>query len=232
MKGKKGVVLVVDDDPMIREMLEPALKQAGYETRMTSSADKAFAVLRSGPVDILILDIVLPGIDGIQMLGLLKKDAATAGLPVLMLTNQVSERSKVSGLKTGADDYVVKPFSIHELLARVEALLRRSQRSGRMDAVLEAGGIVMNIDARSVTANGKKVDLTVIEFDLLALLIRREGNVLSYQALSDAMSEGARIMTSESVYNHVKNIRAKLGGAGKRIETVHGIGYKFDRDAK
>ena len=228
MTTKAATILIVDDDPGVAELLGPALKEAGYKVRTAASADQAFAVLTGDMVDLLLLDYQLPGISGLKLLEILKQDPRTAGLPVIMQTTRGAEADKVAGLKTGADDYLAKPFSIKELLARVEALLRRARHQGRTGRVMEAAGIRVDLDSREVTAKGKMAELTGIEFDLLVRLIQRPGQVLTYQILSEALSEGSRIMTSENLYSHVKNLRRKLGPGGERIETVYGVGYKFD----
>ena len=223
----KATILAIDDDSNVTEMLEGALKQAGYAPRIAENADQGFAILTSEPVDLVLLDFQLPGISGLKLLEIIRQDPRTAEIPVMMLTVKKSELDKVAGLKTGADDYLIKPFSVKELLARVEALLRRSRHSGRTGRLMEIAGIRIDFDAHEVAVKNKRVDLTPLEFALLARLAQRPGQVLTYQMLSDALSEGSRIMTSESLYSHVKNLRQKLGSAGNCVETVHGIGYKF-----
>ena len=226
----KATILAVDDDANITELLERSLKEAGYTVRIADNANQGFAVLTSEPVDLVLLDFQMPGISGLKLLEIIRQDARTAHLPVMMLTVRKTELDKVTGLKTGADDYLIKPFSVKELLARVEALLRRSRHAGKTGRVLEAAGIRIDFDAHEVVVKNKRVDLTPLEFALLTRLAQRAGQVLTYQILSDALSEGSRIMTSESLYSHVKNLRQKLGSAGERVETVHGIGYKFRED--
>lgn len=225
MTGAK--ILLVDDSTAIAQVVVPSLKQAGYSAVHAADANKAFAILKREKIDLLILDINMPGISGLQMLQLLKQDAATARLPVIMLTVHDDEKLKVQGLKGGADDYVTKPFSGPELLARVEALLRRSRDQGDLQRRLEGGPISVDLDRREVKAKGRCVVLTAAEFDLLCHLLRRKGHVLTYRALSDAMSDGGREVTSETLYAHVKNLRAKLGPAAEAIETVYGTGYRF-----
>lgn len=225
MTGAK--ILLVDDSSAIAQVVVPALKQAGYAALHASDANKGFALLKRERIDLLILDIAMPGISGLQMLQLLKQDAATARLPVIMLTVHDDERLKLRSLKGGADDYVTKPFSGPELLARVEALLRRSRDQGDLQRRLEGGGVSVDLDRRDVVVKGKRVVLTGAEFELLCRLLRRKGHVLTYRALSDAMSDGGREVTSETLYAHVKNLRAKLGPAAEAIETVYGTGYRF-----
>lgn len=225
----KASILITDDDPAVAEILTPALDAAGYLVQHTDNADSAFALLAGGTVDLLLLDVQLPGISGMKLLDILKENPKTARLPVIMLTLRGEESSKVRGLLGGADDYLVKPFSVPEVLARIEALLRRVRQDGNLANAVELEGIRVDFDRRDVSVAGSSVDLTPIELELLALLMRREGSVLTYQQLSEALSHGARILTSGTLYVHVKNLRRKLGSRGERIETVHGIGYKFAR---
>ena len=229
MTGQKATVLVIDDDREVIDLIEPTLKDAGYRVRVAKNADQGFTLLTSDIVDLILLDVQLPGLSGFKFIEILKQEPRTAALPVLMLTSRKSESDKVTGLHAGADDYLTKPFSMRELLARVQALLRRSRHEGRVDRLLEAGGIRIDLDAREAAVDGKRVDLRRTEFDLLVRLIQRSGQVLTYQVLSEALSEGSKIMTSGNLHSQVKNLRDKLGAAGERIETVHGIGYKFRR---
>lgn len=228
MTAKGAAVLVVDDDPAVIGLLEPALGAAGYRVRTASSADQAFAVISEESVDLILLDFKLPGISGLKLLEILKQDPSTASIPVIMQTTRGSEADRVAGLTTGADDYVVKPFSVKELLARVDALLRRVRHEGRSGRIIQCGGVRLDLDARTVEVEEGAVGLTSMEFDLLLRMLRRPGQVLTYQVLSAELSEGARILTSENLYAHIKNLRKKLGRAGVRITTVYGIGYKFE----
>ncbi|MBI5200921.1 MAG: response regulator transcription factor [Elusimicrobia bacterium] len=220
-------ILLVDDSAAIAQVVIPSLKQEGYQAFHAADANKGFALLKREKIDLLLLDIDMPGISGLQMLQLLKQDEATARLPVILFTVHAEDKLKVQGLKGGADDYITKPFSGPELLARVHALLRRSRDQGDVQRRLEGASLSVDLDRREVTAKGKRVTLTAAEFELLTILMRRKGHVLTYRALSDAMSEGGREVTSETLYAHVKNLRAKLGGAAGAIETVYGTGYRF-----
>lgn len=222
----KTSVLIVDDDADISRHVQSALSDAGYEARRVKSADEAAAFLRRRAPDLLLLDIQLPGISGLKLLEMLRQQPETAGLPVIMLTVLGDESQRIRGLKAGADDYLVKPFSVKELLARVEALLRRSRVAAAPSSVVEAEGLSLDADRRLCAIRGKPVALTPIEFDLLGLFLRRQGYVLTYETLSESLCR-ADVMTSETLYAHVKNLRRKLGRRGAWIETVHGIGYRF-----
>ncbi|MBI3548460.1 MAG: response regulator transcription factor [Elusimicrobia bacterium] len=230
MTSKAASILVVDDDPTIVDVLEPALQGAGYSVRTARTADQAFGSLTGGVIDLILLDLELPGISGLELLKIVRRHPAMSKVPVLMMTMHGKVQEKVAGLETGADDYLVKPFAIKELLARVAALLRRSRHGGDPEGAFEVGDIRLDFGSREVAAKGKAIDLTPMEFELLARLMQRKGLVLSYQTLSETLSEGNKIMTSDNLQTHVKNIRRKLGAAGDRIETVHGIGYKLKAD--
>ncbi|MBI4423907.1 MAG: response regulator transcription factor [Elusimicrobia bacterium] len=220
-------ILLVDDSQTIADLVVPALKKAGYRVRHAGDADRGLAALKREPADLLLLDVDLPGVSGLRLLQILKEEPATAQLPVIMLTVHEEEKVKLQGLKGGADDYVVKPFSVPELLARVEALLRRARDRGEVNRRLESRGVSVDLERREVTAAGKRVQLTPAEYELLCFMLRRKGHVLTYAALSEALSEGGREVTSETLYAHVKNLRAKLGPTADRIETVYGAGYRF-----
>ncbi|MBI3550402.1 MAG: response regulator transcription factor [Elusimicrobia bacterium] len=230
MTSKKATILLVDDDPTVVAMVSAAVKAEGYALRTTSDANRGFAYLTEDVIDLALLDIQLPGISGLKLLELMKQDPRTAHIPVLMLTLRKAESDKVTGLKTGADDYLGKPFSVKELLARVEALLRRTRHGGKMNQVFEIAGIRVDLGAMEVRIKNKKVELTPTEMGMLVRLLQHPGQVLTYRILSEALSEGSKIITSETLYAHVNHLRDKLGASGERIETVYGVGYKFRAD--
>ena len=223
----KASLLLVDDDHNIAALVCTALAEEGYKVFYAKDADSAVAYLKKETVDLLLLDIELPGISGMKLLELLKQDGRTAAIPVIMLTVLGNEAAKVQGLKSGADDYLVKPFSKKELAARVEAVLRRLRHSDQPIRRIETDDICLDLDQREVTVKGKRVVLTPAEFDLLRMFVERRGYVFSYRMLADSLAQSGKEVTSESLYVHVNNLRRKLGASGKRIETVHGIGYKL-----
>ncbi|MBI4422439.1 MAG: response regulator transcription factor [Elusimicrobia bacterium] len=221
-------VLLVEDEGAIAAVVRESLEQAGYEVRHAADADAAFSLLEREPFDIVLLDIRLPGIPGTKLLEIWRADARTAGLPILMLTALADPAQKAKGLRAGADDYLAKPFATEELLARVEALLRRSRRPEQgPGGLLAGGGISVDLARREASVKGRRIALRPLEFNLLALLMRRSGFALTYAGLSEQLSEGGRLMTSDNLYAHVKNLRHALGRAAGSIVTVHGIGYKF-----
>ena len=223
----KGQILVVEDDASIGELVLTVLSQAGFRCRHVRSADAAAALLLREKVDLLLLDIGLPGISGIKLLQAVREEPGTAGLPVILISSRNRPVDKVAGLRAGADDYLGKPFTIAELLARAEAVLRRVDRPVEGLGPLEGGGVRLDLDRQEASVSGERVALRPLEFKLLSVLMRRKGFVFSYAALSEALSEGGKVMTSENLYAQTKNLRRALGRSGRLIETVHGVGYKF-----
>lgn len=224
----KTTVLLVDDDAAVRDLVKPALERAGHRVLSAGGADEAASLLREEKVDLLLLDVQLPGLSGFDLLDVLKKDPATAGLPVIMITSRSEERSRVRGLKAGADDYVVKPFSVAELAARVEALLRRARSGGDPSGALTAGPFRLEEASREAFVDGRPVALTGTEFKLLWLLARRPGRVVPRGSLSRELSADGRETSADTLYAHVRNLREKLGKAGGRVLSIHGTGYKLE----
>ncbi len=220
-------ILIVDDDAHLAALIGGALKKAGYRTHHEESADAAVAYLKAATPDLLLLDIRLPGISGLKLLELLKQEPKTAGLPVIMTTTEGGTENKVKGLTLGADDYLVKPFDMAELMARVAALLRRAQGGGKPQNLLEAGGIRIDLDRRQVSIDEKHVALTAGEFDLLAMFLRRKGHVMTYENLRESLAQGSKDLTTGDIHGYMKRLRAKLGAAGERIETIYASGYRF-----
>ncbi len=223
----KATVLAVDDDAAVLGLVRPVLEKAGHRVRTAERADDALLILREGGVDLLLLDIQLPGLSGLELLSLLKKDPATTGLPVILLTGRNEEKARVEGLKTGADDYVTKPFSMAELAARVEALLRRTRYGGDPVPVLRAGPFRLEMESREASAGDAPLSLTGTEFRLLSLLAQTPGRVLSVDVLTRRLSPDGRETSTDTVYAHVRNLRKKLGRFRRSLHSVHGVGYKL-----
>jgi DNA-binding response OmpR family regulator len=223
----KPTLLAVDDDEAVLDLVRPALERAGYHVKTAAGADEALQVLKEGGVDLLLLDIQLPGLSGLDLLGLLKKDPATVNLPVILLTTRNEERTRVEGLKTGADDYVTKPFSLAELAARVEALLRRTRYAGAPAPVIALNPFRLEMESREATAGGEPLNLTGTEFHLLALLAQNPGRVITVDALTRRLSPDDREVSPDTVYAHIRNLRKKLGRFKRSIRSVHGMGYKL-----
>lgn len=221
-------VLVVDDEQDLRRLLGYFLKKEGYEVLEAATGEEALNLAREEPPDLIILDLMLPGIDGIEVCRLLKRNPSTVSIPIIMLTAKGAEADIVKGLETGADDYVPKPFSTAVLVARVKSLLRRSaERRGWKGDVLERGSIRISRERHEVVVGEKKPELTSTEFDILVMLAERPGWVMTRKQLIKG-THGARSSSTErSIDVHVTSLRKKLGEAGSRIETVRGVGYRF-----
>ena len=217
-------IAVVEDDESIREMLRYYFQSVGYTVRAYESGEALFAgEPGQTPPLLYILDIMLPGMDGLEILRRLREGRDTADVPVIMLTARTAEMDRVAGLENGADDYVVKPFGIMELQARVKAVLRRTQRQG--DRVLTCGDLEIDPAAREVRKGGKLVELTFKEFELLRLLCTRRGVALTRDEILQAVWDYDYTGETRTVDMHVKALRQKLGE--DVITTVRGVGYKM-----
>jgi len=221
----------VEDEPDIRDLLAFHLERDGYQVTRATTGPEALRQLRAAPPDLVILDLMLPELDGLEVCRRLRADPATATLPVIMLTAKGDEVDRVVGLELGADDYVVKPFSPKEMLARVRAVLRRA-RAPLSGAPLAVGGITLDGATHQATVSERPLTLTPKEFDLLRALLEARGRVLSREFLLDRVWGYARAgeIESRTVDVHVRRLRAKLGPEGERILTVKNVGYRLDPD--
>ena len=217
-------IVIIEDDESIREMLRYYFHSVGYEVACFESGEEYFEKGGDYKPSLFILDIMLPGMDGLEILRRIRADARLEETPVLMLTARTSEMDKVKGLETGADDYVVKPFGIMELQARVKALLRRTGRP-RTESVLTCGDLEIDPAAREVRKNGVPVELTYKEFELLRLLCAHRGMVLTRDDILQAVWDYDFAGETRTVDMHVKTLRQKLGEG--YIQTVRGVGYKM-----
>ena len=228
--GRKTRILVVEDEPDIAALMKHALERGGaLNVDIVGTGAAALKSVMEDPPGLVLLDLNLPFIDGLEVCRLLRGRAATAAVPIIMVTARTSESDRVSGLELGADDYVTKPFSLRELVARVQAVLRRPQRSLTPEApsAYKAGGILIDFDAISVTVSGAPVKLTRREFQLLRFLIENRNRVLSRDRLLERVWGLDRQVETRSVDVHVGRLRGKLGSAGRQIETIIGMGYRF-----
>ena len=224
-------VLVVEDEPDIRNLIVHHLTSDGFRCRSGGDGAEALAQLRAGLPDLIVLDLMLPGLNGLELTRRLRAEPTWARLPIIMLTAKADEVDRIVGLEMGADDYVVKPFSPKELLARVRAVLRRTTPGDESHA-LAAGGITLDATRHRVTVAGAAVELTPKEFDLLHALMASAGRVLSREFLLNRVWGWARAdeVESRTVDVHVRRLRAKLGDAGRRIATLKSIGYRFESE--
>jgi two-component system phosphate regulon response regulator PhoB len=224
----KETILVVDDEEDILELVRHHLKREGYAVQCADSGEKALTAARSGPVDLIVLDLMLPGIDGLEVTRQLKNAPQTKHIPILMLTAKGEESDVVTGLELGADDYVTKPFSPRILIARTRAIMRRGSRETIDEtAVIRVHDIEIHPGRRTVTLQGEPVTLTYTEFQVLSILARRPGWVFTRSQIVDMVRGDDYPVTDRSVDVQIVGLRKKLGRFGDTIETVRGVGYRF-----
>ena len=220
-------ILIVEDDADIANLIRHYLEKAGHAVERLSSGAAVMPALRSGLPDLVILDLMLPGLDGLLVCQAMRSDPATARVPIIMLTARGEEADRIAGLELGADDYVTKPFSPKELAARVTALLRRIQRNGTSTGALRYGPITIDTDRHVVTADGEEVRLTAKEFLLLHYLVQHRGRVLSRDVLLTDVWGYQYTGGTRTVDVHIRRLREKLPVLGDAIETVKQFGYKL-----
>jgi two-component system alkaline phosphatase synthesis response regulator PhoP len=218
-------ILIVDDEPRIAEIARDYLEQAGFKVITASNGTDAIA--RAPLADLIVLDLGLPRMDGLDVTRAVRRDS---NVPIIMLTARVEESDKLVGLELGADDYITKPFSPKELVARVRAVIRRAEAPPERGDVLRAGDVMLDVPRMKATASGKPIDLTPTEFQLLAMLVRKPGRVFTRAQLLDAI-RGVSVESFERAIDaHIKNLRRKLEPDARNpryILTIYGVGYKF-----
>jgi two-component system alkaline phosphatase synthesis response regulator PhoP len=222
--------LVVEDDPDIVELVDHYLKAEGFQVEAVGDGRLALRRLRAGGFDLVLLDLQLPGMDGLTLCGELRRDERTRALPVIMLTARADEADRVVGLEVGADDYVVKPFSPKELVARVRALLRRLDRKEEAEAPLVVGRLEIDPSRHTACWDGQPVRLTAKEFALLLALVEANGRVLTRPALLERVWGYSYAEGTRTVDVHVRRLREKLPGIGDRLVTVKSLGYRMTRE--
>lgn len=232
----KQVIWCVEDEQNIRDILEYTLQSTGFEAHGFSEGTSFLNALKVEQPDLVLLDIMLPETDGMELLSIIRNDPKTAQIPVIMTTAKGMEYDKIRALEQGADDYLVKPFGMMEMVARIKAVLRRSPvREGTEKENLADKQIGLDVSARQawIIVNGEKeiLDLTKKEFDLLALFISQPGVVFSRDELLEAVWHTDFMGETRTIDVHIRTLRTKLKEAGNRIETVRGIGYRFARNA-
>lgn len=231
--SKPHKVLIVEDEVDLLELIDFNLRQAGYETLLVATGAEALAVARAERPDCILLDLMLPDIQGSDVCRVLRADPVTAGTPIIMVTAKGEEIDRVVGFELGADDYVVKPFSPRELVLRVRAILRRAPATERAGSepseTMEIGDIVLDIGAHEARVAGSPIELTALEFRLLQTLASRAGRVQSRDRLLDDVW-GDVSVTQRTVDTHVKRLRDKLGSSSHHVQTVRGVGYRFVKD--
>jgi phosphate regulon transcriptional regulator PhoB len=223
-------ILIIDDERDIVEAIEYNLNKEGFSTHKSFDGMNGLRIAKETVPDLIILDLMLPGINGIELCKTLKKDERTSKIPVIMLTAKKQEVDKIVGLEVGADDYMVKPFSMKELIARVKAILRRYisiPKGEKAKSVIIFSDVKMDLDRHEVTVKGKSVELSAKEFKLLEFLSMNKNKVFSRERLLDDVWGISAAVETRTVDVHVKRLREKLGKSGDHIQTVRGFGYKL-----
>lgn len=229
-EASRAAVLVVEDEPTIGDVVARYLARAGYDAELVGDGPAALASIGIRRPDLVILDVMLPGLSGLDVMRRLRGDTSTSGIAIVLLTARTDEADRVTGLQLGADDYVIKPFSPAELMARVEAVLRRTAGIDGAEDELSFDGLHIDIAGHRVTRDGEDVALTQREFDLLVHLARHAGQVFSRDQLMEVVWRYSFYTDTATVTVHVRRLRAKLErdpSAPRWLETVWGIGYRF-----
>lgn len=220
-------ILIVEDDKNISKLVKYNLEKAGFVCETSISGEDALEVLDSRAIDLILLDIMLPKMDGLETCKYIKQDKKLSGIPIIMLTAKGEEVDKIVGFELGADDYVVKPFSPRELILRIKAVMNRGRpKEEETKDILSVGKITLDIPRHKVFVDKKEVALTLIEFKLLVTLVKRKGRVQSRDTLLEDVWDISSDVTTRTIDTHIKRVREKLGKSGKLIETVRGIGYR------
>jgi DNA-binding response OmpR family regulator len=221
------VIAALDDEADILELLRVSLQKSGYRFEGFQEADALYRYLAREKPSLILLDLMLPDTDGLEVCRQLRRSDELAQIPIIMLTARGDESDKVVGLELGADDYLTKPFSVKELVARIHAVLRRP-RGGEAARRIVVGTIVIDLDKFEVTAEGEKVELTTTEFKILQLLASRRGRVLTRDQILDFLWGTEKAVVDRTVDVHIRNLREKLGAAASLIKNIRGVGYKLE----
>ncbi len=223
----KPTILVVDDEEDAVELIEFNLKAAGYNVITASDGKEALKKARLMMPDLILLDLMLPEVDGLEVCKILRRDPATSAIPILMLTAKSAEIDRVLGLELGADDYVTKPFSPRELVLRVKGLFRRREATEEKSDHIRLGDLFIDIPRHQVTVRDRRIDLTATEFKLITVLAQRRGRVQSREQLLHDVWEYDTLIDTRTVDTHMRRLRKKLGVAARCLDTVRGVGYRF-----
>ncbi|MGB9603899.1 MAG: response regulator [Verrucomicrobiia bacterium] len=223
----KYKVLVIDDEPDVLELIEYNLTAAGFIVIKASEGNDAIKKARDQAPDLIVLDIMLPGIDGFEICKILKRDKSTAAIPIIMLTAKAEEVDRIVGLELGADDYITKPFSPRELVLRIKTLLKRVKGGAEPPQIIQRGVLKIDPQRHEVSVKGKEIELTATEYKLLLTLASQPGRVFTRDQLLEDVWEYNSTVDTRTVDTHVRRLREKLGPAADYIETIRGFGYKF-----
>lgn len=222
------MIFCVEDDASVRELMVYTLNASGFETKGFANAADMYAAMTTVQPELVVLDIMLPGEDGIEILRKMRGQPATADIPVIMATAKGTEYDKVAGLDAGADDYLAKPFGMMEMVSRIKAVLRRCSR-GNAQSGLRLGGLMLNTDEHTVTADGERVQLTLKEYELLHTFMENIGRAFTREQLLQAVWGTDFVGETRTVDVHIGTLRTKLGRYGDCIQTVRGVGYRMEK---
>lgn len=222
------LIAIVDDEPDILELVSVNLNKAGFKTKNFDNGEEFFNFIKKNSVELVVLDVMLPDSDGFEICRYLKNDAKYASIPVIMLTARGTETEKILGLELGADDYVTKPFSPRELVARVKAVLRREGKEIQSNKLSIGTSVIIDLQKYEVYIDNNKIDLTSSEFKILKLLADKKGWVYSRDQILDFLGANNKGVLDRTVDVHIKNLREKLGESGKLIKNIRGVGYKLE----
>ena len=225
-KSTMSKILIVEDDPDIRELLRFNLEKAGYTLFLAEDGEKVLALARKHSPELILLDLMLPGVDGLEVCRTLKKDPELQRIPIIMVTAKGEEMDRVVGLELGADDYVVKPFSLREVVLRIRKVLDRREKQ-TAPAILKADPLVLDLSAHTARLDDQLLELTATEFRLLTYLLRHRGRVQTREMLLDRVWGYSFEGYARTIDTHIRRVRKKMGEAQNLIETVRGIGYRF-----
>jgi DNA-binding response OmpR family regulator len=227
----KGTILVIDDEKDLIELVRYNLEKEGYDIIAAGDGPSGMEVIRKHRPDLVVLDLMMPGMDGLAVCQQLRSDARVGRVPIIMLTAKATEADRIVGLELGADDYITKPFSPREVVARVKAVLRRSSSQAAIPEIIRSGELVIDLNGHEVSFRGQRIGLTATEFRILEFLAGRPGRVFSRDEIIDAALGNDAAVFDRTIDVHMTAIRRKLGPGGDRIETVRGFGYKFRTEA-
>lgn len=228
---KKGTILVIDDEKDLIELLSYNLGKEGYDVIVAHDGQSGLDVVKKHRPDLVVLDIMMPGLDGLQVCQRLRADPRTGRIPIIMLTAKATETDRIVGLELGADDYVTKPFSPREVIARLKAVLRRSSQPAEDRQLIRNGELLIDLTGHEVTFRNGRVPLTATEFRILEFLASRPGRVFTRDEIIDAALGNDNAVFDRTIDVHITAIRRKLGTGADQIETVRGFGYKFRHSA-
>jgi two-component system phosphate regulon response regulator PhoB len=223
-------ILVADDDIDMLHLVSVRLTAAGFDVLQATSGDSALGLAQAEMPTLSVLDVMMPGLSGLEVCRALRSNPRTARMPVILLSARAEEIDRILGLEMGADDYLTKPFSPRELLLRIESILSRQRRTTNGSDVLSVGKISLNREEHRIVSDGQPVNLTASEFRLLLALMENEGRVLTRDALLNRVWGAEKAIEPRTVDTHLRRLRDKLGGAGEQIRTVRGFGYRIEHE--